>query len=259
MSVAQDEINRAVYFEQTVLRHYLSEALDPAEVTCLLKYQPDFAFKSLLDVGVGTGRTTHFLHSLAARYEAIDYSPVMVEYMKRRFPGVSVRQADWCKLNCFGDGEFDFVFAPCNVIDVLSPESRLLALAESRRVLKPGGLFACASHNRNFLPAQSGPRMRWTLNPVKLATNGLKFLKRTNNHRRVVKLRQSTADYALLNDEGHDYACLHYYITRDTMRAQLAAAGFYLLDVIARNGYIIPEGSSDAANPNLLYVSRRIN
>ena len=36
-------------------------------------------------------------------------------------------------------------------------------------------------------------------------------------------------DYAVLNDCGHNYSVLHYYITREAQARQLAAAGFDLI------------------------------
>ena len=38
---------------------------------------------ALRDIGVGAGRTTHHLQPVAKRYEAVDYSPVMVRFMQR--------------------------------------------------------------------------------------------------------------------------------------------------------------------------------
>lgn len=253
----QDRVNRAVYFGPSVFRHYLSEVLTPAEVTCLLKYQPYFAQRTLLDIGVGAGRTARTLHPLVARYEAIDYSPVMVDYVKRAMPGVSVRQMDWRDLNAFGDATFDFIFATDNVIDALAHEDRLQALRESHRVARAGGLLAFSSHNLSYREALGGPRLEWSKNPGRLAANGLQYLRRLKNHARVGKLRRTEADYSLLNDQGHDYACLHYYAARATVKAQLTDAGFRLIDVIERGGRSLPEGADDSASPNLLYVAQR--
>ena len=254
---AQDAVNRAVYFAPAVFRDYLSLALTSSEAMCLLKYQPYFAQRSLLDIGVGAGRTTQVLHPLVARYEAIDYSPVMVDYMKRAQPSASVRQMDWRNLDGFADQTFDYIFATDNVIDALSHEDRLAALGESFRVLRPGGILNFSAHNLNFSKAHSGPRLQWSNNPAHLAANGLQFAKRLKNHWRVGKLRRVTADYALLNDEGHNYACLHYYARRATVNAQLAAAGFHVLDAFDCAGRALAEVADDSASPSLMYVAQR--
>ena len=63
----QWSLNRSVYEKRGVYRHYLSEALLPQEIACLLKYQPCFYGRDILDVGVGAGRTTRYLAPLAKR------------------------------------------------------------------------------------------------------------------------------------------------------------------------------------------------
>src|ERR1700675_2824564 len=114
-SPRQDEVNRAVYYSPGVHRYYLSKLLTPPEIACLLKYQPHISGRDLLDIGVGAGRTARYLAPLARRYEAVDYSPVMVGYMKQTMPEISVRQANFRDLGIFEDRSFDFVFATDNV------------------------------------------------------------------------------------------------------------------------------------------------
>src|ERR1700682_1486958 len=86
---SQDALNRAIYTAPKAYRHYRSETLEPSEIACLLKYRTKIAGKPVLDIGLGGGRTTRYLAPLAARYEAIDYSPVMIDYMRRKQPGIN--------------------------------------------------------------------------------------------------------------------------------------------------------------------------
>src|SRR5947209_3369732 len=85
---SQDEVNKSVYSSPGVYRYYLSNLLMPSEVACLLRYQPHFFQKDILDIGVGAGRTSSYLAPLARRYEGVDYSPVMVDYMKQAMPDI---------------------------------------------------------------------------------------------------------------------------------------------------------------------------
>ena len=62
----------------------------------------------------------------------------------------------------------------------------------------------------------------------------------------------------MLNDEGHHYACLHYYTSRATVAQQLAAANFRLLEVLAVNGQTLDELADDSGSPSLLYIASRI-
>ena len=253
----QDSVNQAVYFSPGVYNHYLSHDLTRPEVVCLLNYQPYIAGKDILDIGVGAGRTTAYLAPLARRYVAVDYSPVMVEYARKNMPNIDVYQADFRDLSVFKDQLFDFVFATANVISALSHEGRLRALREACRVLRPGHILALSSHNILYKKAYSGPELEFHRNPVTLARNFVRYLSQIKNHRNVGQLRATHAEYALLNDQGHDYACLHYYTARSTMKAQLEGAGLRLLEVFGNHGESLKEGQDDSGSSSLLYVAER--
>lgn len=99
---------------------------------------------NVLDVGCGTGSLTFALAENQSLREiaAIDYSPVFVEEAKRRDtdPRVAIQQADACSLP-FEDGHFDRAMALLVLHFV--PEAPT-AIAEMRRVVKPGGVVAAA-------------------------------------------------------------------------------------------------------------------
>jgi SAM-dependent methyltransferase len=173
-------------------------------------------------------------------------------------PELSVHQADFRDLEIFPVSSFDFVIASDNVIDALPPEDRSRALAETRRVLRPGGRVALSSHNLRYRHAFSGPRIDWSPNPIQLGANCAKYLIGTWNHLRVGPLRKTATDYALLNDPGHFYACLHYYAARPTVGAQLASAGLRLIEAYDISGRALSEFDDDSASPSLLYVAERI-
>jgi SAM-dependent methyltransferase len=258
ISSRQDEVNRAVYYSPGVYRSYLSKLLTPPETACLLKYQAHFFGRDVLDIGVGAGRTTRYLAPLADRYEAVDYSPVMVAYLKNAMPEVSVRQLDFRDLGVFDDHSFDFVFATDNVIDALAHEDRLRALREACRVLRPHGILAFSSHNIHHKKAFSGPRLHWSSNPVRFAANCVNFLRGWWNHVRVAPLRRTTSKYALLNDPGHHFACLHYYVARAEVNSQLESAGMRLIEAFDGNGQIAPEGQDDSESSSLAYVAEKL-
>ena len=259
VSPRQDEINRAVYHSPGIHRYYLSKVLTPPETACLLKYQPYISGRDVLDIGVGAGRTARYLAPLARRYEAVDYSPVMVDYVKQVMPEISVRQTDFRDLGVFDNLSFDFVFATDNVIDALSHEDRLRALHEASRVLRPGAILAFSSHNIHYRKAFSGPWLEWSANPVRFASNCAKFAISWWNYLRVAPLRRTTPEYALLNDRGHFYACLHYYAARSKVNSQLAYAGMRLLEAFDVEGRVVSEAEDDSQTPSLLYVAERID
>jgi SAM-dependent methyltransferase len=254
---AQDRLNLRIYHASNVTRAYRSEQLEPPETMALLRYQPAFAERDVLDLGVGTGRTTRYLAPLARTYVGIDSSPTMIEFMRRSFPGVDVRPGDLRDLSAFADHSFDFVFGPCNVIDAVSHADRLRVLAEVHRVLRPSAVFAFSSHNRRLRTALSGPRLHWAKNPGTQILHGVRYARSLINHARVSRLRRIEAEYALLNDEGHDYAVLHYYISRDTQRRQLEDAGFRVLDEFDAAGHVLHHDADDTVSPHVLYVAAR--
>jgi SAM-dependent methyltransferase len=254
----QMSLNRAVYESRWVYRRYLWEALYPQEIACLLKYQPHISGRDVLDVGVGAGRTTHYLAPSARRYEAVDFSSVMVRYMKSAMPEVSTRQADFRDLSAFEDASFDFVFAPNNVIDTLSHGDRLQALSEAHRVLRPGGVLAIASHNVEYRRAFSGPQLVWCGNPVRLAYRCAEYMLCWWNYLRLRRLRKTTSEYALINDNAHCFALLHYYVSRSTMNSHLKSLDFQLEDVFDTHGRPVSEHTDDSEDHSLLYVARRL-
>ena len=254
----QVALNHAVYESPGVYRRYLYLELLPPEFACLLKYQPDVSGRDVLDVGVGAGRTTRYIAPLARRYEGVDYSSVMVQYMKSAMPEISVRQAAFQDLSVFEDASFDVVLALDNVIDTLSHECRLQALSEASRVLRLGGMLAIASHNIRYKKAYSGPQLAWCPDPVRLAWRFGRYLFCWWNYLRLKRLRRTTPEYALINDGGHHFTLLHYYLSRRAMTSQLQSLGFQLEDVFNTVGRPVPEGADDSENYSLLYVARRV-
>jgi SAM-dependent methyltransferase len=253
-SIKQDEVNRSVYYSPGVYLYYLSKSIVPVEQACFRKYRDRIEARAVRVGGGGAGRTARHLAPLARRYEAIDYSPVMVRYVRKNLPGVSIRQADFRDLRAFEDESFDFVLATANVIDALPHKGRLTALAEASRVLRPGGVLGFSCHNVNYREAFSGPHMKWSWNPVRLASSAAQYLLGAWNHRRVGPLRSVEAEYALLNDTGHFYSCLHYYASRATVGAQMGDAGLRLVDTFDRMGRALGDGEDDSASPWLFYA-----
>ena len=74
---------------------------------------------SVLDIGIGAGRTTGVFATVAGRYLGIDYAPKMVEYCRAQLPdddAVSVEVADARDLSQFGRDAYDFAMFSFNGI-----------------------------------------------------------------------------------------------------------------------------------------------
>jgi SAM-dependent methyltransferase len=103
---------------------------------------------AVLDLGVGGGRTTPYLSSLASHYVGVDYATSMIEACRAKFPNLRFEVADAADLSSFPDGAFDGVVFAFNGMDyVLPDESRRRCLEHIHRVLKANGCIIFSSHN----------------------------------------------------------------------------------------------------------------
>lgn len=130
------------------------EEMDPVTLEFgrqLLDYADPVPGARLLDVGAGRGAVVRVALSRGCVVTAVDAAPGMVARLRTDFPTISAAQMDAHRLD-FPDSCYDVVTAGF-VIDLLSDPAE--ALAEVRRVLKPGGVFALST------PGPLPYRERW--------------------------------------------------------------------------------------------------
>ena len=92
----------------------------------------------LLDVASGPGYVAAAAAELGASAVGVDFSSEMVALASRRYPGLEFVEGD-AEALAFPDGSFDLVTINFGVLHLARPDT---ALAEARRVLKPGGRCA---------------------------------------------------------------------------------------------------------------------
>jgi SAM-dependent methyltransferase len=109
----------------------LAERVGPGEVIC--------------DLGCGPGQVAAYLHDKGHRAVGIDVSEGMTREAAALFPGVRFQQGDMLELRDVADGGFGGIAAFYSLIHI-PPEQRGRALAEMRRVLRPGGVLLLAFH-----------------------------------------------------------------------------------------------------------------
>jgi ubiquinone/menaquinone biosynthesis C-methylase UbiE len=112
------------------------------------RWLPGGAAGRTLDLGSGTGRNLPWLPP-EARAVALDPWRPLLQAARRRAPGVPLAQGRAEALP-FRGGAFDTVL--CGLV-LCSVEDPLAALAEVRRVLRPGGTVRVLEHVRSTSPA----------------------------------------------------------------------------------------------------------
>ena len=108
-------------------------------------------------------------------------------------------------------------------------------------------------------PLVKGPARNLTGNPVRFVNRLLRLPRSLPNHRRLSREQRIEADYAILNDEAHDYSLLHYYIARDGQDRQLAAHGFELLACVDLAANEVGPGEQAFGCHELHYAARRLD
>ncbi|WP_349434935.1 class I SAM-dependent methyltransferase [Pararhizobium sp. A13] len=176
----------------------------------------------IIDVGCGTGSLTFALPQAAnvSEIAAIDYSPVFVEEATRRNadPRITIQEADACALP-FPDGYFDRALSLLVLHFV--PEADK-AVAEMRRVVRPGGVVAAAVWDH----LGGMPGMRMMVDTVAmLDENGRQLRSRYcfQPMMRPDEMKQSFAGHGLLGVEQTSLLIRMEYQSFDDYWAPIAA------------------------------------
>jgi SAM-dependent methyltransferase len=223
---AHSDQNQPAYEHPRIVQQYTLSHLQNAEALALIHLADDFKGKTVLDIGCGAGRTSFFLIQLTDHYTGLDYSQSMVAACQRRFPGKRFEHGDVRDLSRFTDGSFASIVFSFNGIDSIDHTDRLKALAEIRRVLRPGGLFLFSSHNRNCSDKNDEPVLQTCLNPWRLYANYATWQRQRKNRRSRKLLEIHTDEYEIINDPAIDYSMLHYYISAESQIQQMSNNGF---------------------------------
>lgn len=248
--------NRATYGRPEAVGFYAGyTGLQPPEEAWLAEHRDELARARLLDLGVGGGRTAVVLAPLVGHYVGVDYAPELVEAARRRCPGVDLRVGDARALAGLDDASFDVVLFSFNGIDTVGHDDRRAVLAEVHRVLVPGGLFLFSAHN---LDHDAPPRFPWPW-PPRPTRAWLGRMRRAlaihARHRRLRRDLPSGDGWAARNDGSHEYRLVNEHVTRTHQEAQLRAAGFDPVSVLALDGSVSTDPDRDSAY--LSYAARR--
>jgi SAM-dependent methyltransferase len=192
--------------------------------------------EAILDIGVGGGRTVKLFAPLARRYVALDYSPLMVEACRRRFPQIDVRVGDARDLSRFEAASFGLVSFSFNGIDAVDHRARQDVLREVRRVLKPDGLFWFSTLNiaglglrlRPWLPEwqeRRGSALRFAYDNARMLA---RIPQRLLHYARLRRLFERGVGWSIDTLSAHDYNLLVHYTSLARELEELSAHGFEL-------------------------------
>jgi ubiquinone/menaquinone biosynthesis C-methylase UbiE len=146
---------RAYYEAEKIVQEHASlfELKDAEPAVLERMVDAGLARMSMLDIGVGAGRTTLHFAPRAAAYLGIDIANSMIAGCRSRFSGpgwghTSFEVCDVRDMRMLERERFDFVLFSWNGLDMAGGEEmRLKALREIERVCAPGATFCFSSHN----------------------------------------------------------------------------------------------------------------
>ena len=230
------ERNIAVFESPRVAAWYVDQELDAAERRLLIDWERDYVGARVLDLGVGTGRTTAVLAPCARDYLGIDISEEMLAQARAHFPGVALHRMDIRDIGALPAGGRDYVLAAYAVLDVFEHEERRAALAAIRDALRKGGLFVFSFHNLGWRLAGAPPQRPRGFNPVRLARDLRQYRIGKRNYRARAGLERRADEHAMLRDMAHQWRCVFYYTTIAAQIAELDGIGFETTAVIGADG-----------------------
>lgn len=223
-----EEKNIDAYSSNDIIAYYSQQKpeLQPAENAILNVLQNKLPEFTMLDIGVGAGRTTAFFAPLVRHYTGIDYAKGMVEVCKKLYPRYRFEEGDVRHLQ-FDANTFDFVLFSFNGLDSISAADRMVGLKEINRVLKPGGCFVFSAHN---VKATASLFKYKSINPKRLYKTLV--LRKVNKGFRAFSERHEV----IVFDGTLGYQISNYYIAPNHQLNQLANTGFTNISIFDRSG-----------------------
>ena len=246
---------KKVYNHKKITSDYAArDYLDKAEASIIESLKPYLKDMSMLDMGVGAGRTTKYFLPLVNCYIGADYAPNMIEECRRKFSQRNIFEvADVRDMRKFADNMFDFVLFSYNGIDSFAEKSRIAALCEIKRVLRNNGFFAFSTHNINWVDIFDIFRFRNIYRKL-IKKNGNNFFRRITlffksfyfllRLKILNKTLMMTSYIKRLQKEGHGILADNslngkvkiYYSSFSYQLKQLKAFGFYNIKAYSVNG-----------------------
>jgi SAM-dependent methyltransferase len=216
---------------EDVLRHYrsfdeetrLTAGLGQLELVRtqeILRRHLPAAPARVLDVGGGTGVHASWLAADGYAVHVVDLTPGHVEKVRHHLgaAGVTAEIGDARHLD-LPDDSFDAVLLLGPLYHLTDGPDRLRALAEARRVVRPGGTVAVAAINR-FASLHDGLARGFLFDP---------------EFKRIVEQDLADGQHRNPHDRPHWFTTAYFHHP-DELRSELQEAGLAVLDLVGVEG-----------------------
>ncbi len=252
-SMNPSELSRSTYESVDIVELYAKQdALQPPEQTILNLLRSRLHQMSMLDIGVGGGRTTQHFAPFTKEYVGVDYASNMIQICRKKFPHLYFDVADARNLSAFKNGRFDFTLFSFNGLDYVNHEDRGRALSEMHRVTKECGYVCMSTHNLNYVPELL--KLRFKKNPIGLARE-LRRIYRIYSVNKHLKENAKREAYLLLNDGALGFRLITHYIKPEEHVKHLTNLGFGNIRTFSLEGKeIIPANLTGAKDPYLYFL-----
>jgi len=255
-----DQHNKKVWSETDIADEYaVCSGLTTAENFILDRFASEISGRSILDIGVGVGRTTRSLIAMSENYVGIDYSREMIEKCRSKFIGVDIIECDAHDLSPLKKKQFGFVFFSYNGIDYVAHEGRTRILQQIYNSLTPDGILVFSSHNLEDLSVVSA----YSYKNIHLSFNMLVVLKciysyaaGIRNHLSCRRAEVRTKDYVIINDSASNYRFLTYYVSKKFQVEALQSIGFSNVELVNYWGSQI-HVEAENCGPWIHYIARK--
>jgi SAM-dependent methyltransferase len=244
-----DNGNLKVFESRRVKKHYRRVAgsgLYPQE-EALLDSIPANVRDSVLDIGIGAGRTTGPLAGIFRKYVGVDYAAPLVASAAEIFPNCDLRVMDARELPF--EEEFDCVLFSYNGIDLMPWEDRMRAFEGMARALKPGGFLIYSAHNAAYRRRAAWMHSFWVSELLKSHGSPRWFLNRLRRFNR--QFADPDGRYFIVNTSALSFSVLN--VMADLPR-EFQAIRKFGLTVQAQIGSNKPGGSGFDDNDPWVYV-----
>jgi SAM-dependent methyltransferase len=242
---------------------------DPGERAATLAVADRVRGGRVLDIGIGTGRTTSLLRLLSDDYVGIDYVEEMVEAARLRHPNVDLRYGDARDLSSLPAGSCDFVNFSYNGIDAVNHADRQRILSEIHRVLRPGGQVMFSTLNEGGPAATQVPWLRhsdlsWQFGTLRPNSSSLRHTLRSlvalvrrpgdpvrglRNWLNLRRQREHGVGWKIAPMAAHQFGLLVHFIQLPELRRELAAHHFAIEHIFGSDsGQELPESQTTSSD-----------